>query len=571
VRSAISVQNAMAERNVGTPEDQRIVFRVGIHLGDVVEEADGDLMGDGVNIAARLESIAAPGAICLSEDAYRQVKGRLDLAVSDLGPTKLKNIAEPIRVYSLEVGKSAVAKPVEPIAAAVPRKRPALVPLAVVGVVVLIALAAGVWRYLGSNPAAPQSASGAPARSIVVLPLSNLSGDEAQDYLVDALTDELTTSVSRLPDTFVIAHNTALTFKGKPTDAKAIGKDLGVKYVLEGSVQPTATRIRVNAQLIDTESGAHLWAESFDEERADLLQMEDDIVTRLARTLDVKMNDVEASEARRLRPGNLGAQDLARQCLARYNGNHADAQDPVKHPEIFELCDQALHLDHGNTLAIVLLTRRLAAAIVRGVDMTAETERLDDLVGKALAVDPNDGSARLAKGLLAMTAHARGDEADVEFERAIAANPNDIEAYAYLGTIYINEGKGDKAIAIFDKAMRLSPHDPLLGKMLRWKADALELLGRDQEASVFGAQALAFAPNDTQILRKQAATLGNLGRDAEAGELYQRYAALMGGKLTTIAQYRAYLNSFGGADIPSVAAFREHVLAGLRKAGMPEQ
>jgi tetratricopeptide (TPR) repeat protein len=371
----------------------------------------------------------------------------------------------------------------------------------------------------------------------------------------------------------VIARNTAFTFKGKPTDVKAIGKDLGVKYALEGSVQPTATRIRVNAQLIDAESGAHLWAESFDEDRADLLQMEDDIVTRLARTLDFKMTDVEAAEARRLHPGNLGAQDLALQCLARFNDNYTDAAlDPVKHPEIYESCEQALRLDPGNTLALYLLARRLGALIIRGADTTAETERLDDLVRKALAVDPNDGNARFAKGLIAMVAHARDDEAVVEFERAIAENPSNIEAYAYLGTIYINAGQAEKAVAVFDKAIRLSPHDPSLAKMLRWKADALEILGRAAEASVLGNQALAVSPNDTQILRKQAATLANLGRDAEARELFQRYAALMGGKLVTVAQYRAYLNSFGGANIPTnVVAFREHVLAGLRKAGMPEQ
>ncbi len=571
VRCAIEVQNAMVERNAGVPDDRRIVFRIGIHLGDVVEEADGDLMGDGVNIAARLESIAAPGAICLSEDAYRQVKGRLDLAVTDLGPRQLKNIADLIRVYSLEVGKPAQAKPALVAKPPEPKKRSARAPLVLAGVVVLIALAAGVWRYLGANSAAPQSASGAPERSIVVLPLSNLSGDPAQDYLVDALTDELTTSISRLPGTFVIARNTAFTFKGKPSDVKAIGKDLGVKYVLEGSVQPTAARIRVNAQLVDAESGAHLWAESFDEERADLLQMEDDIVTRLARTLDFKMTDVEAAEARRLRPGNLGAQDLARQCLARFNDNSADAGDPVKHPEIYEPCEQALRRDPGNTLALYLLVRRLGASFIRGADVTAEIERLDDLVKKALAVDPNDGNARFAKGLLAMVVHARGDEAAVEFERAVAENPSNIDAYAYLGTIYINAGQAEKAVAVFDKAIRLSPHDPRLAKTLRWKADALEFLGRDAEASVLGNQALAVDPNDPQILRKQAATLANLGRDAEARELYQRYAALMGGKLATVAQYRAYMNSFGGANIPSVVAFREHVLAGLRKAGMPEQ
>ena len=184
-----------------------------------------------------------------------------------------------------------------------------------------------------------------------MLPLSNLSGDAGQDYFVDALTDELTTSISRLPGTFVIARNTAFTFKGKPTDVKAIGKDLGEKYALEGSVQPTATRIRVNAQLIDAETGAHLWAESFDEDRADLLQMEDDIVTRLARTLDLKMIDVEAAEAGRCAPA-ISRRGPGAAMSARVIDNFADAQDPVKHPELFEFCEQALRLDPGNTRAL---------------------------------------------------------------------------------------------------------------------------------------------------------------------------------------------------------------------------
>ncbi len=571
VRCAITVQNAMLERNVGMPADQRIVFRIGIHLGDVVEESDGDLMGDGVNIAARLEGIAAPGAICLSEQAYWQVKGRLDLAVTDLGPTQLKNIAEPVRAYSLQVGVPAVAKPATQGVAAARGKRSAKAPLVLAGVVVLIALAAGAWRYLGVNPTAPQSASGAPARSIVVLPLSNLSGDAGQDYLVDALTDELTTAISRLPGTFVIARNTAFTFKGKPTDVKAIGKDLGVKYALEGSVQPTATRIRVNAQLVDAASGAHLWAESFDEDRADLLQMEDDIVTRLARTLDLKMTDVEAVEAGRLRPNNPDAQDLALQCLARVNDNEADADDPVKHPKLYDSCEQALGLDPGNTLALSLLARRLTRSITLGADMTAEVERLDDLVEKALAVDPNDAKARFAKGQLLAFVHIRYDEAVAEFERAVAENPSNIGAYLYLGDIYFLTGQEEKAVAVLDKAMRLSPRDPGLAKMLLFKALALVVLGRDAEASVLLNQALALFPNDRQIMRVQAATLANLGRDAEARELYRRYAALTGGGMATVAQYRAYLTTLIGKNLPIMVAYREHFLAGLHKAGMPEE
>ena len=221
VNCAIELQRAMIERNAGVASDKRIEFRIGIHLGDVVEEADGDLMGDGVNIAARLEGIAKPGAICLSEDAYRQVKGRLDLAVSDLGPTQLKNIAEPIRVYSLDVG----GKPA---------------------------------------PAPASEKSAAPRLSMVVLPFANIGGDPEQEHFVDGVTENLTTDLSRVRHAVVIGRNTAFTYKGKHVDLMQIGRELNIRYVLEGSVQRGGNRMRVNVQLIDAETGNHLWAERFD-------------------------------------------------------------------------------------------------------------------------------------------------------------------------------------------------------------------------------------------------------------------------------------------------------------------
>ena len=244
VRCAIEMQNGLVERNAGLPPDRRIEFRVGVHLGDVVEESDGDLMGDGVNIAARLEGIAKPGAIALSEDAYRQVKGRLDMSISDLGPKELKNIAEPIRVYSIEVGKPAEAKPA---------------------------------------PLEPAPEEAGPARcSLVVLPFANLGGGPEFDHFVDGVTESLTTDFSRMAHTVVVARNTAFTYKGKTIDAKQIGRELNVRYILEGSVQRGSNRMRVNAQLIDGATGNHLWADRFDKPMADLLDMQDEIVSHLA-------------------------------------------------------------------------------------------------------------------------------------------------------------------------------------------------------------------------------------------------------------------------------------------------
>ena len=239
VNCAIEVQRAMVERNAGVAPDKRIEFRIGIHLGDVVEESDGDLMGDGVNIAARLEGVAKPGGICISEDAYRQVKGRLDLKVSDLGPVPLKNIAEPMRAYSLEVGAPPEARSPPPAdqAKSAPKRRSSFASLAAAVATLLLLVAAGGWYMLGGRLTKPAQAA---HLSIVVLPFANLSGDPAQDYFADGVTENLTTDLSRIRNSFVIARNTAFTFKGKSVDAKEIGKELGVRYVLEGSVQRDA-------------------------------------------------------------------------------------------------------------------------------------------------------------------------------------------------------------------------------------------------------------------------------------------------------------------------------------------
>src|SRR6202161_2093864 len=304
VRCATEVQHAMVERNAGVAPENRIEFRIGIHLGDVVEESYGDLMGDGLNIAARLEGVCEPGAICLSEDAYRQVKGRLDLAVSDLGLIQLKNIAEPIRVYSLQVGE--------------PPQAPA--------------------------PAPEKSAP--PRLSMVVLPFANIGGGVEQDHFVDGVTESLTTDLSRIRGSFVIGRNTAFTFKGRAVDLKQIGRELNVRYVLEGSVQRGSARIRVNVQLIDAESDNHLWAERFDKPLADLFDMQDEIVARLASALNAELAEAEARRSERApTPDSM---DLYFQGLAWLNkgwtpGNAARAREHF---------DRALSADPDNVDAL---------------------------------------------------------------------------------------------------------------------------------------------------------------------------------------------------------------------------
>ena len=457
VRCAIEVQIAMVERNAGVAAEKRVEFRVGIHLGDVVEEADGDLMVDGINIAARLESICKPGAVCLSEDAYRQVKGRLDLAVIDLGPMQLKNIAEPVRVYSLEVGVPTQAKPSEPKR----RLSPALIAIGIAALAVLAA--ASAWYFLNANrPASVATKTPAEAArlSIVVTPFANLSGDPGQDYLVDALTDELTTSLARLRDTFVIARNTAMTFKGKPIDAKAIGKDLGVRYVLEGSVQPSGDRMRVNAQLIDAGSGGHLWAEQFDTPRADLLQTQDAIVAHLTNALDLQLQQAYSASVKRTPAANRDAEDLALQCSegqwkAGFIGKEADAA--------YALCQQALAIDPNNVRALMALGAKFFVPVAIGVsgDPKGDLERADQLESKALALDPDWTWPHALKDLILRT-QGRAEEAVAEHERALALDPSNAEAAAQLGIDYRFLGRFDKSLEYLDRAMLASPHDPTL-------------------------------------------------------------------------------------------------------------
>ena len=278
VRCAIEVQNAMIERNAGVPQDRRIVFRIGIHLGDVVEESDGDLMGDGVNIAARLEGVAQPGGVCLSHAAYEQVRDKIKEPFTDLGEKALKNIARPMRVYAVEMGSTS-----------------------------------SVLAPQVSIPARPEP----PRLSIVVLPFANIGGDPEQDYFVDGVTESLTTDLSRMSGMSVIGRNTAFTYKGKAVDLKQIGRDLSVRYVLEGSVQRGASRMRVNVQLIDAESGNHLWADRFDKPIADLFEVQDEIVARLANALDAQLASAEARRAER--SPNPGSMDQYFRGVAIYN------------------------------------------------------------------------------------------------------------------------------------------------------------------------------------------------------------------------------------------------------------
>ena len=496
VRLAIEVQSAMVERNAEVPEDRRILFRIGIHLGDVVEERDGDLMGDGVNIAARLEGVCEPGAICLSEDAYRQVKGRLDLAVSDLGQTQLKNIAEPIRVYSLRVGVPAQAKPAMPTGPPAPKKRSALMPLAAALAALLILIGGGAWWFLSANrPVAVASRTPAEAArlSIVVLPFTNLSNDPAQDYFADGVTENLTTELSRLHNSFVIARNTAFTFKGKSLDAKAIGKELGVRYVLEGSVQRDANRVRVNAQLIDAESGAHVWADRFEEDVVDLFKLQDEVVARLARTLQVELVNAEAQRSLHDRPRNPDAIDLTMRGLALLNQPFAKASSY----EARDAFEQALTLDPANADALAGAARVDTSDYIYGwsdqnVDLYA---RAMQRANQALLLNPDQATAHYTKARLIMFKAKPNDVASAneiiaEAEATLRADPSLARAYQPMAVGEMLLGRYEQGMSNLEQAMRISPRDPYLGVWHMEMGRALMGLRRTDAAAQEGLKAI---------------------------------------------------------------------------------
>ncbi len=570
VRCAIEMQNGMVERNAGLPAERRIEFRVGIHLGDVVEEGDGDLMGDGVNIAARLESICEPGAICLSEDAYRQVKGRLDLAVTDLGPTQLKNIAEPIRVYALRVGVPVQAK------AARPNRRGALAPLAAGIAALLVVGGVTAWWFLGatwsaavttnaltpvvSNPAARPVP---PLLSMVVLPFANLSNDPAQEHLADALTDQLTTALARIPGSFVIAGNRAFAYKGKLVDAQAIGKDLGVRYVLEGTVQPSGDQVRVTAQLIDADSGARLWADQFDKPRADLLSAQDEIVARLARATDIQLTDTEAARLEKAPVASQGAEDLALRCRAAVRKGASEAA--------FEPCEQALAIEPNNAHALVGLASKSYLRVRLGYEPDPEAlKRADLLVSKALIIDPTYGHEvkgeilRLQGGL---------DEAIAEFERAFLLDPTSGGTIGLLGNAYWLAGQFEKSLEYFDKAIRLGPKDPNLYTWYQGKARAYFGLKNYDQAIEWSRRAdTVNQGRDATSQERIIAALALAGRDAEAHEALRDYLALPYGS-KTIAANRAAANARfpNPHPDPRILDYFDRFYEGLRKAGMPEE
>jgi TolB-like protein/class 3 adenylate cyclase/Flp pilus assembly protein TadD len=520
VRCAIEVQNGMRERNAGAPDDQKIQFRVGIHLGDVVEEEDGDLMGDGVNIAARLEGLVQPGGICLSEDAYRQVRDRLKEEFVDLGDKELKNIARPMRVYSVKTDSECV-----------------------------------VIAPHDTNP----NKAGPPRLSIVVLPFANMGDDPEQEYFVDGVTESLTTDLSRIRGSFVIARNTAFTFKGKPLDVKQIGRELNVRYVVEGSVQRGSNRMRVNVQLVDTESGSHLWAERFDRPRADLLDLQDEIVARLANALNTQL--VTAESRRAEQAPNPDSTDLYFRGTSWINRGYT----PDYMTQARGYFERAWALDPNNVDALVGIAA--ADATVAGtffpVDRAARFTASEAALTKALSLAPEHALAHFLLAYVQVHTN-RSKQGIAELEKALLLDRNLAGAHAYIGLAKIAVNRDAEAETHVKEALRLSPRDARAFSWLAIPGYAKFYLGNDEEAVEWLQRSIETNRNYPLAHFWIAAPLAHLGRQPDARAAVEAGLAL--DPKFSIAGIRAGALS----DNPAYLAKRERLYDGMRKAGVPE-
>jgi len=530
--AAIEFQQAIAEANRSEPEERVIVFRAGLHLGYVIV-AGNDIYGDDVNVAARLETEAPPGGIVVSRAVRDAVQGRLKATLRQRGELSLRNILRPIRAFDVEWNGQ--DWPVVPTAAAPISSSP------------------------HSDRPASMAASAPPRLSIVVLPFANFGGNPEHEYFVDGVTESLTTDLSRMNGTLVIARNTAFTYKGKPVDIMQVGRELQVRYVLEGSVQRTDTRLRVNVQLIDTATGGHLWAERFDKPVGDLLDMQDEVVARLARQLGTQLIGAEARRAERApKPDSV---DLYFQGMAWLNiGNTPDYLSHAR-----DYLERAVKLDPGNVEALVwgAYVDVFMASLYAGGNRETRLATGEAALVKALTLAPDHAWAHLSLGL-AQIQTKRALQGIAECERALAIDRNLAPAHAMIGLAKFRIGCGEETQAHVEEALRLSPRDPFVAAWLSIAGDAKLFLGRDEEAVLLFGRAISLNRNNPYTHFLLAAALANLGRIAEAKDAVQA-----GLGLNPDFTMRRYL---GGAasDHPTFLAQRERVAAGLRQAGVPE-
>jgi adenylate cyclase len=512
-RCAIQMQRGMARRNAGLPGDKRFELRVGVHLGDIMVE-DDDIFGDGVNIAARLESIAEPGGICVSDDAFRQVRDKVDAAFRDCGEHNLKNIARPVRVYQL--------RPESPAPLAEPS---------------------------ASRPALP----GKP--SIAVMPFQNMSGDLEQDYFVDGMIDDIITGLSRIKWLFVIARNSSFTYKGRAVDVKQVGRELGVRYVLEGSVRKLADRVRITGQLVDAATGAHVWAERYDRKSDDIFALQDEIALSVVGAIEPSLRRAEVERVKRKRPDNLDAYDLVMRAQPDvYSGM------PERATKALVLLEGALVLDSTYALAHAFAAmchhNRFLRAGLREEDRAASIR----CARAAIVYGQDDALALTFAGFsIGMDAHDRA-AAFAAFEAALAVSPSTASTYI-LGSVILGwSAEAERAIDWGERGMRLSPFDPWTFAAFHSFMLAHFQRARYEEAANAAYKAVQSNPGHSISYMLLAAPLAKLGRLEDAKAAAARVLELQ-------PAFR-YSRQFSGVDCaPALAASLSEA---LRATGLPE-
>jgi adenylate cyclase len=516
VECALALQHLAAERNTKISADRRMEWRIGIHIGDVLIEGE-DILGDGVNIAARLEGIAEPGGICISDDAFRQVRGKVEAEFADLGEQSLKNIARPLRIY--RVGSSLATR--QPI-----------------------------------SPAAPLPLPDKP--SIAVLPFQNMTGDTGHDYFVDGVVEEITTAISRLPWLFVIARNSSFTYKGRAVDVKQVARELGVRYVLEGSVRKAGNRVRITGQLIDTTIGAHIWADRIDGALDDIFELQDEVASRVAGAIEPKLRQSEIERATRKPTERLDAYDLYLRALA-----HFWKWTPDGWREAIDLSRRALVVDPSYAPAAGLFAW---CRVLEGGRRVVSAEEGDEglrLARLAIENGNEDPDALWMGGwgiLILAGERAAGLSA---MERSLALNPNSALARCFFGWAQSYDNRSAEAIQTLQQAMRLSPRDPQPWVFYGGLAHAHFAAGRYQETIEWADRALQAQPRMIAVVGIKAAACAQLGRVEEGRECVRRLRDLYPGP--TIAGFRQGWGKFFSPEFLAAG------IDGLRKAGLPEE
>lgn len=478
-RCAIFIQQKMAGQNSSVPPELRIEFRIGIHVGDIIID-DDDIFGDGVNIAARLEGIAEPGGICISDDAHRQIRGKVDSSFDDIGEQNLKNIAEPMRTWRIRLADEAAGT----VRSGLPSVQPAL-----------------------SLPDKP---------SIVVLPFDNMSAEAGQEYLADGIVETITAALSRIRSFFVIARNSAFAYKDRAVNVRDIGKELGVAYLLEGSVQKAGNRLRIIVQLIETEGGAHVWSSRFDGEIDEFFDLEDRITEQVAGALQPSIRIAEIERSGRKRPQDLGCYDYTMRAMP-----HVWALEKERSSRALDLLEKALQIDREYPLALSLAGWCHAQRCVYNWtdDVAGEQAMARSLAERAVNLSSEDPFILAVLGAVQTFVRNHGT-ARVLLERALTLDPNGAWAWSRLGWIENYADQPGKAIENFERALRLSPVDPMNFNNYAGIASAHEVAQEYDKAAAFYRRALEEQPNAGWLYRNLTSSLSGAGRIDEASHAF---------------------------------------------------